>query len=379
MEERKSWPSRTEPLLHYRELSAINVAGSSAAAAARGGGGVTAFGLVAVGFFWVSGGSYGNEALVLSAPPGVLLLGISAVGLCYGIPLALITAELGTGWPVAGGMAQWVEIACGEVVGAHNAWWIWVSYVFDSAIYPVLASHYVSQVADITWLEQKLYASFIVVIMTLIKLLGREVLERLSSLLALLTLIPSWIYIIASLKDLNLQYLSSYRDDPCTRLGTEAMCTAPNASSCRWVEDPALGAPEHHHSSDSSFSGLLEDDSDSDFGCEGMDLSLLISFIMWLYAGFLSLGSLAGELDDPQGSYNTALLILVPLVLLVNCFPLMVSMSLDHNRNNFQPGHFQTLAVQVCGEWMSIVYFIGSQVSLCVCCLVLTASCRLSC
>ena len=132
-------------------------------------------------------------------------------------------------------------------------------------------------------------------------------------------------------------------------------------------------------SSDSSFSGLLEDDSDSDFGCEGMDLALLISFIMWLYAGFLSLGSLAGELDDPQGSYNTALLILVPLVLLVNCFPLMVSMSLDHNRNNFQPGHFQTLAVQVCGEWMSIVYFIGSQVSLCVCCLVLTASCRLSC
>ena len=34
--------------------------------------GISALGLVAVGFFWVSGGSYGNEALVLAAPPGTL-------------------------------------------------------------------------------------------------------------------------------------------------------------------------------------------------------------------------------------------------------------------------------------------------------------------
>lgn len=50
---------------------------------------------------------------------------------------------------------------------------------------------------------------------------------------------------------------------------------------------------------------------------------------MWLYAGFLSLGSLAGELREPvRRSYVVALLILIPMVLLVNCMPLMVSMSL---------------------------------------------------
>jgi hypothetical protein len=38
-------------------------------------GGISAMGLVAVGFFWVSGGSYGNEGLVLSAPPEPLLFG----------------------------------------------------------------------------------------------------------------------------------------------------------------------------------------------------------------------------------------------------------------------------------------------------------------
>ena len=103
------------------------------------GGGVTALGLVSVGFFWVSGGSYGNEALILSAPPGILLFGITVVGLCYGIPLALITAELGTGWPLAGGMAQWVEVGCGERMGAHNAWWVFSSTVFDAALSVLLA------------------------------------------------------------------------------------------------------------------------------------------------------------------------------------------------------------------------------------------------
>ena len=42
------------------------------------------------------------------------------LGLADGGPLAFITAERGTGWPVAGGMAQWVEIGCGPVLGAHN-------------------------------------------------------------------------------------------------------------------------------------------------------------------------------------------------------------------------------------------------------------------
>ena len=110
------------------------------------------------------------------------------LGLSYGIPLALITAELGTGWPVAGGMAQRVEIALGEVFGAHNAWWIWVCYVFDCAIYPVLAAHYLSQYTEVTWLEEKLYAMFIVFVMTLVKLGGRDLLEKMSTVLALLAI-----------------------------------------------------------------------------------------------------------------------------------------------------------------------------------------------
>lgn len=40
---------------------------------------------------------------------------------------------------------------------------------------------------------------------------------------------------------------------------------------------------------------------------------------------------------------------------MLNCMPLMVSLSLDHDRNNFEPGYFQILAASVTGKWMNTV------------------------
>lgn len=66
---------------------------------------------------------------------------------------------------------------------------------------------------------------------------------------------------------------------------------------------------------------------------------------MWLNSGFISLGSLAGELEDPVKAYWTALLILVPVVVVLNCMPLIISMTLDHDRNNFQPGALRSVVL----------------------------------
>ena len=331
--------------------------------------GISALGLVSVGFFWVAGGSYGNEALILAAPPGILLLGVGAVGLVYGVPLALITAELGTGFPAAGGMAQGGELAFGETIGAHNAWWIWISYVVDSAIYPVLAARYLALYVgedQVSWLDEKLYASFIVFVMTVVKLMGRSVLEYLSTVLAVIALAPSLIYWPAGLAKAGVdwEYVLSVEGDPCTLLATEVACTAPNATSCTWSDDPLLGAAagaDPDGSDDSSWGSWSDSEGP---GCEGLDLSLLVSYVLWLYSGFMSLGTLAGELADPVRAYWTALLILVPSVVTLNCMPLIVSVTLDHDRNNFSPGYFQVLAGGVTGDWMKTVYFIGSQVSL---------------
>jgi hypothetical protein len=75
-----------------------------------------------------------------------------------------------------------------------------------------------------------------------------------------------------------------------------------------------------------------------------------------------------------------ALSILVPLVLIINIFPLIVSFSIDPNRSNYQPGHFQSLAADLVGPWIKVAFLIASQISLVGLCnsSMITAECTLA-
>ena len=79
------------------------------------------FSLVAIGFFWVSGGIYGNEELLGAGPPLVALALTAGLPFVFALPNALATAELATAFPCDGGQAVWVELAFGRGVGFHNA------------------------------------------------------------------------------------------------------------------------------------------------------------------------------------------------------------------------------------------------------------------
>ena len=101
------------------------------------------WGMVVVGFFWVHGGIYGNEAMLMAGPPLYVFIMLGIVPFVYSLPIALIVAELSTAFPEDGGYVVWVQEACGQAVGSHHAYWVWVIYVVDAAIYPVLVSNYV--------------------------------------------------------------------------------------------------------------------------------------------------------------------------------------------------------------------------------------------
>lgn len=64
------------------------------------------FGLLVIGFFWVSGGCYGNEELFASAPPGIVLPCLLLVPFFYSLPLAMITTELTAMMPFDGGLVR---------------------------------------------------------------------------------------------------------------------------------------------------------------------------------------------------------------------------------------------------------------------------------
>ena len=76
------------------------------------------WGLLVIGFFWVHGGIYGNEAMLMAAPPVHVFVMLGLVPFVYSLPIALIVAELSTAFPEDGGYVVWVREACGQVIGS---------------------------------------------------------------------------------------------------------------------------------------------------------------------------------------------------------------------------------------------------------------------
>lgn len=81
--------------------------------------------LVGIFFFTVSGGPFGLENSLSSAGPGMTLLMIVLVPVAFGVPNALVAAELSAAIPVDGGYYYWTKIALGKgaafVFGAWNS------------------------------------------------------------------------------------------------------------------------------------------------------------------------------------------------------------------------------------------------------------------
>lgn len=114
--------------------------------------------------------------------PLVASYGLSAlfffflVAIFFLLPSALVSAELATGWPKAGGVYIWVREALGDRWGFFG---IWMQWVHNVAWYPVILSFVASTLAYVinpALIENKVYVVTVVLIsfwgMTLINYLG---------------------------------------------------------------------------------------------------------------------------------------------------------------------------------------------------------------
>ena len=73
-------------------------------------------GLVALTFFSVTGGPFGQELLVKAGGPLVALGSFALMTLLWSVPEALMTAELSSAFPEAAGFAAWSNAAYGPRV-----------------------------------------------------------------------------------------------------------------------------------------------------------------------------------------------------------------------------------------------------------------------
>eukprot|EP00039_Didymoeca_costata_P006039 m.86992 g.86992 ORF g.86992 m.86992 type:complete len:500 (-) comp13082_c0_seq1:101-1600(-) len=285
-------------------------------------------GLLVIGYFWISGGIYGNETILLDASPGVSLVANVAIAFLYGVPTAMVAMEMASAWPLDGGSVAWVEVAYGPILGAHNTFWLWLAYTLDGAIYPIIAAQYITNYWNV-WgfynpnnsyddvdLGIVIISMMILLPLTLMQMRGTEVLISFSFILAVLSLLPGLIFIFWGLEDVPLDFFTDFE--------------LPNKQETNWP--------------------------------------LLLSWVLWLNSGTIALGSLAAEIVEPEKTMPKVMWILIPFVLFINVSPLAVSWGMDKNNTHYQPGYFNVLARTHMGSWLGWMMLVGSvlaQLGLC--------------
>ncbi|MBI3790870.1 MAG: APC family permease [Gemmatimonadetes bacterium] len=101
-------------------------------------------GLVFVMFFTVSGGAFTMEALVATTGPGVALLLLVLVPVCWALPESLLIGELASMLPEEGGYYRWVRRAFGPFWAFQNGWLTWCYSLVDMAIFQKLFTTYLA-------------------------------------------------------------------------------------------------------------------------------------------------------------------------------------------------------------------------------------------
>ncbi len=272
--------------------------------------------IIGIIFFSVSGGPYGLEDVIGESGPGMGVLLIVITPIIYSLPISLMVAELATMMPVSGGYYQWVKEGMGPFWGFQAGWWAWVASWFDLAIYPVLfvefTSYFVPAFADNRWLSWFVGVLFIWAFAGM-NMLGSSVVGDSAKLFLVIVLLPFLLIVVIGLFKMDQNPLTPFTPDGLS---------APTA----------FGA------------GLF--------------------VIMWNYAGWDGLSTVAGDIDNPKRNYPRALAICIPMITLIYLIPTVVSLAVVGGTDvEWTAGAFTTIAEGVAGRWLGLMLSLAAIVS----------------
>jgi amino acid transporter len=219
---------------------------------------------VFVVFSFVCSGGFGIEDMVSGSGPGFTLLLLLVLPFVWGLPQALVCSELGSALPEDGGLYRWSRRANGEFMGFQTGWWWTLSIFVDSAVYIALTVDYMQNWFGFdAWVRWGIAVALIAVF-AYINIRGIQ--------LAASVLVVFQVIVFIPFLALAVIGIANWRHDPF------AVMLLPGKS-------------------------LL--------GGVGVALSVGI----WMYSGFESLSTMAGEIERPQKVIPKALVITLPIVI----------------------------------------------------------------
>lgn len=226
-------------------------------------------------FCLCAAGAYGIEEMIPQAGPGLTLVMLIVLPFLWSTPMGLVAAELGSALPQEGGYYKWVQRACGEFWGFQAGWWRTISVYLDNTLYVVLAGAYLGSVLEMTAIQEYLFKASIIITFTYINIRGIRDVGAVSTLLSILVLFA---------------------------FGLVAVVGFTN-----WQTNPFVPFIPPGQS-------LLQ------------SIGYGLAIGMWVYSGYESMSTIAGEVKDPQ-VIPRATLLTVPLIMAVYILPTMAGLA----------------------------------------------------
>lgn len=226
-------------------------------------------------FCLVAAGCYGIEEMIPECGPGLTIVMLCVLPFVWALPFGLVASELGSVRPQEGGYYKWVQEALGEFWGFQTGWWRTVSIYIDMVSYVILAGGYASAQWDLSKPMEFAFKAAMILIFTYINIRGVKDIGIVSSILAVLVMVA---------------------------FGVVAICGFMN-----WGEGTNI-----------SFQMAAKETN----GIVGWFLLISggLSVGLWMYSGYESMSTIAGEISNPQ-VIPKATMITIPMIAAVYIIP----------------------------------------------------------
>jgi amino acid transporter len=269
--------------------------------------------LVSVIFFNVCAGPYALEP-VLNAGPGLALLLIVVTPLVWGLPVAMVCAELGSALPEEGGYYAWSKRSLGPFWAFCQGWWAWLFTIVDLVLYPMMFCDYLSSFlpafgtpdhgGDIV-LRKGLMIGVIWVFIFL-NLRGAGAVGRFTELFAVLLLSPLAVMVVWGL--------------------WRAMTGGFPYPPAQPFLHPGMTLPTA--------------------------LAAALPYALWNYQGWDAVSTVAGEMDNPRRNYPRGLFIASAIIAAVYTLPAFVGLAFVGPEYNWEVGSWGDVAQRIAGPWV---------------------------
>ncbi len=226
-------------------------------------------------FCLVAAGCFGIEEMIPECGPGLTIIMLCVLPFVWGLPFGLVASELGSVRPQEGGYYKWVQEALGEFWGFQAGWWRTISIYIDNVSYVILAGGYAAAQWDFSFTQEFVFKAAMILIFTFVNLMGMKEIGSVSTILSIMVMVAFAMVAVCGFMNWGAGENVSFQIFAYDPEGTGD-----------WIKLIAGGI------------------------CIGM----------WMYSGYESMSTIAGEVANPQ-VIPKGTMITIPLIMAVYIIP----------------------------------------------------------